>query len=359
MLTRAKLDQINERPHEEGRSNSRRLLPLMVAATATLALASFVLLSPYAALAVVLIGSLVLLLAHRKEREGGAVHFSYAALDPESASRFAEISEALKGLASSEMLWSVAERPEKPDKPGGIVPAPERGPARVGLLETPGISADVDVWGVEAEGQRVFFFPEGLLLYREGRYKAVSYGSLKVSFSNVRLGEAEGVPKGAEVVGSTWRYVREDGAPERRRSDNPEIPVVLYGLLEISGPSGLLVRLLASDRKAALSFARTFGAKGIEEGRSGEAPRERRRRKPRKEAPSPEELREAQARAILSVGAGASMQEVTLAYRGMARLYHPDKVANLPEEDREAAEVRMKQINAAYSDLKLSKSATA
>ncbi|MDP9439521.1 MAG: DnaJ domain-containing protein, partial [Actinomycetota bacterium] len=61
----------------------------------------------------------------------------------------------------------------------------------------------------------------------------------------------------------------------------------------------------------------------------------------------------------LGVGPSASMKEVTAAYRRMARLYHPDKVGNLPPEEREAAEVRMKEINAAYSDLKLSRSATA
>ena len=37
----------------------------------------------------------------------------------------------------------------------------------------------------------------------------------------------------------------------------------------------------------------------------------------------------------------------------MARTYHPDKVADEAQEVREFAEAKMKEINAAYSELKL------
>jgi DnaJ like chaperone protein len=54
----------------------------------------------------------------------------------------------------------------------------------------------------------------------------------------------------------------------------------------------------------------------------------------------------------LGVRVDASMSEVSAAYKQMARAHHPDKVANLPEEDREVSERRMKEINAAYAELK-------
>lgn len=40
------------------------------------------------------------------------------------------------------------------------------------------------------------------------------------------------------------------------------------------------------------------------------------------------------------------------AYRQMAKMYHPDRVANLAPEFIELAEERMKEINAAYEVLK-------
>jgi hypothetical protein len=54
---------------------------------------------------------------------------------------------------------------------------------------------------------------------------------------------------------------------------------------------------------------------------------------------------------VLKVSPGATREEVTFAYRQMAKLYHPDKVAALAPEFQEMAEVRMKEINAAYQTL--------
>jgi DnaJ-domain-containing protein 1 len=57
---------------------------------------------------------------------------------------------------------------------------------------------------------------------------------------------------------------------------------------------------------------------------------------------------------VLGLGAGASPAEIVAAYRRLARTYHPDKVAGEPQEVREFFERRMKEINAAYSELKRS-----
>jgi CspA family cold shock protein len=55
---------------------------------------------------------------------------------------------------------------------------------------------------------------------------------------------------------------------------------------------------------------------------------------------------------ILGVRLGAPLAEVTSAYRRLAILYHPDKVAGLAPEYQEIAERKMKEINAAYEELK-------
>lgn len=55
---------------------------------------------------------------------------------------------------------------------------------------------------------------------------------------------------------------------------------------------------------------------------------------------------------VLEVRPGASREEISAAYRRLVREYHPDKVANLAPEFRELAEQRMKEINAAYEQLK-------
>ena len=54
---------------------------------------------------------------------------------------------------------------------------------------------------------------------------------------------------------------------------------------------------------------------------------------------------------ILNVPDSASREEIVFAYKQMAKLYHPDKVASLAPEFRELAEKRMKEINLAYEVL--------
>ncbi len=54
---------------------------------------------------------------------------------------------------------------------------------------------------------------------------------------------------------------------------------------------------------------------------------------------------------ILGVSLNASKDKIIAAYRKMAQMYHPDKVSGLGPEFKEVAELRMKEINAAYAEL--------
>ena len=55
---------------------------------------------------------------------------------------------------------------------------------------------------------------------------------------------------------------------------------------------------------------------------------------------------------ILGVSVTSSVEQIVSAYRNMAKMYHPDRLANLAPEFIELAEERMKEINAAYEMLK-------
>src|SRR5215208_1409203 len=262
MLTNRTLARINNRPRKVNR------LPLLAVAGGTLVLAVlaallyvFEFLPSYAILAVLGGGVLLVLLLYRTQRAKTTISLSYKGnLDKETSARFSEVREALEGLASSGRIWRLPDSARLP-KADEVAPSPERKPARVGLLPTPGIRADVPVWGIEAGDESLFFFPEGALIYVDDRYDPLPYNSLKVAFSSGRFFEEEDLPDDATVVERTWRFSRPDGSPDPRyKTDNVEIPVVLYGLLEISSPSLPKVLLEVSDRLAAAHFARAFGA---------------------------------------------------------------------------------------------------
>ena len=370
MLTNRTLARINNRPRKVG------LLPLLVAFGGSLVLAAllyvFEILPSFAILAVLGGGALLVLLLYRTQKAKTTISLSYKDnLSDEAASGFSSMREALEGLASSGRIWCLAGSVRLP-KTGEVAPSPEREPARVELLATPGIKADVPVWGIEAGDESIFFFPEGALVYTDDRYDPLPYNSLKVSFSSGRFFEEEDLPEDATVVDHTWRFSRADGSPDPRyKRDNVEIPIVLYGLLEIIAPSLPKVRLEVSDRLAAARFARTFGAEvsmeepnekkaghseertGADSGRASSRSSSNGGEGAHRSAETLErETRLATARRALGVAKGAGAQEISAAYRKLAQTHHPDKVANLEPEVREHSEQRMKEINAAYAEFK-------
>lgn len=132
------------------------------------------------------------------------------------------------------------------------------------------------------------------------------------------------------------------------RYPHPRYTVVLYGLLSVTGMDPGM-RLLVSN-KAAVRFARTFGSGQSEErpqGRGGTAREERARRWAESKAERLGSLLK-----VLGVGSGASQKDIDTAYKKKAKMYHPDRVASLAPEVRKIAELRMKEINAAYTELR-------
>src|SRR5918995_7354236 len=70
------------------------------------------------------------------------------------------------------------------------------------------------------------------------------------------------------------------------------------------------------------------------------------------EEPQPVELGLSRAHQVLGVPLGASRQEVSQAYKKLAFMHHPDRAAGMGAEAREYSEERMKEINAAYSEIR-------
>ena len=67
--------------------------------------------------------------------------------------------------------------------------------------------------------------------------------------------EEEFVPSDAEQVGATWKRANKDGSRDRRFNDNYQIPVLRYGALAFSSPTGLAEVFQISSYAKAADFA--------------------------------------------------------------------------------------------------------
>ncbi len=352
MLDKRTLARINDRPQV-------RRLATYTALGMAVAVAVVALLVSYALAAVVLlVGVTVVFLLHKRNAEVQTVKLTYN-LNGEMAEKFATVREACGVLASADRVWHVEGETKDTGAPsyGAALTFDEgtkRSPVEVGPAEMPGISTNVEVWGIKIGAVSLFFLPEAVLLYRENRYRAVSYDALGVVYRPARGVESGEAPEDAEVVGETWQHTKADGRPDIRYPDNLRYAVVLYGLLSVTGTQPGM-RLLVSNKAAAVRLARAFGAgrgeerprKGVDAGSTGSAREERARRNAEAKVERVGSLLK-----VLGAEPGASQREIDAAYKKKAKMYHPDKVASLAPEVREMAELRMKEINAAYAELK-------
>lgn len=231
------------------------------------------------------------------------------------------------------------------------------------------IDTNAEVMGMDLRatlGVQVLFMPDVLLLYRRKRYEAVPYEALSVGGGAVLCAERS-PHEAAEVVGHTWVRTNLDGGPDRRHADNARVSVARYHVVSIeSGGAGFRLPLLLPDEDYAAAVRRFFreafahslrdgpprntggGSTGGSREGDGWGDRGRQSAPPRAQ----QRPAAASARTVLGVGPDASEEEILAAYRKMARMYHPDRVEGLGPEFEELAERRMKEINAAYCELK-------
>lgn len=215
-------------------------------------------------------------------------------------------------------------------------------------------------------GMQVLFMPDVLLLYKRKRYEVVSYEDLKVEGGAVLCADLS-PPQWAEKVGHTWVHTNLDGGPDQRYEDNVRVSVVRYHTVSIeSRGAGFRLPLLVPDENYAAAVRRLFREtfahslrdgppKNKGGGSTGTSSEGEYRGDQNSQSTPPHAQNRSKttsAREILGVGPVASEEEIVVAYRKMARLYHPDRVEGLGPEFKELAERRMKEINAAYKELR-------
>ena len=301
---------------------------------------------------------------------GRTSEVSYAALDRKFAGF---LGDHFKNLSDAGVRYSGDSRPnDDPKRLGGF--SPLRTIRRLNIRrESPRfINTNVEVWGARplGLGPRIFFFPDAVMLFGGKRYEAVPYGSLSVGGGTVLCAEVS-PHEWAEVLGHTWVHTNLDGGPDRRHSSNRRIPIVLYHLVTLESseavfrlpllvPHEEMAGVFREALRGAIDYAgsrpgaggRGSGASSSDgtTGESGGAGREDSEgRRPPPDAPRKRDAGEA--REVLGVGPDPTREEISAAYRKMARMYHPDRVEGLGPEFRELAERRMKEINAAYREL--------
>ncbi|MBV9504798.1 MAG: DUF4236 domain-containing protein [Acidobacteriia bacterium] len=290
-------------------------------------------------------GVLVLgIVVHKKNSETRMSRLFYELSEAE-AQKYSIVQQALAHLAEAHQIWRVqADSPTWDWKRNaGASSLVRRVSSKVGPSNPPRVQTNVETVAIDLGRMRLYFMPDLILYWDHGTFGAISYDDFRVEQGSTRFIEEGHVPNDAAIVGKTWRYVRRDGGPDRRFNNNRQLPIAQYGTLALRSSLGLNIHLQVSSLDMSAAFTNCLGnhrAPIIE------------RRQAKAEINEKASGPEAHARRALGVSSGASPDEVAAAYRRLAQMYHPDKVAGLAPEFQIIAETRMKELNAAYEVLR-------
>ena len=296
---------------------------------------------------VTLCGILINKSIRKRDKLGKTTQLFYE-LDAPVRARHNKMLQAFEALAQSSLIWSQQTQQATYDwkRNAGASTLISRRRIAVGMFQPPGIETNVPVCGFNFGGWQLFFMPDNVFVLNGGRYYAYPYGGIQKRLSDTRFVEDGYLPPDATVVDYTWLRVNRDGSPDRRFSYNRQIPVVRYGVIELSSASGLNVHLQVSSLQHALEFANLWNEAFSSPGDS------KRKATADKAVNKDEYVNGKSAYEILSVSPSSSADEINAAYREKAKQYHPDRVEGLGPELKSLAVEKMKEINAAYAVLK-------
>ncbi len=282
---------------------------------------------------------------HRRHTRQTATHLFYELSEAESAN-MALLHQAVVHLSQSHRIWRIIQQvaTDRRKYHAGASSLIKRTPVRAGTLQLPKVTTNVSVAGIDVGLIKIFLLPDMILYWQSGTFASIPYSTFSVRQGMTRFIEDESVPSDALVVGQTWRYVNKNGGPDRRFKDNRQLPVAQYGVLELASSGGLNIHLNTSSVEKAMAFASCIAE------RLGRT-RTDRTANPPPPAPSNSGPR-TNALKVLGLSGSPSAEELSVAYRHLAQMYHPDKVAGLAPEFQQLAEQRMREINAAYALLR-------
>lgn len=158
------------------------------------------------------------------------------------------IDRLVQALQRAHAIWSVQVEEYHGDwkRNAGAGTSVQRRGVTVGWSSPPRIVTNVRVGTLVVGRTRLHLLPDRILAYADGEVCSIPYGALTLKPGRVSFIETESIPRDAIVLGSTWRFVRKDGGPDRRFNNNYQVPIVQYDVLDVSAPVGLQLRLQLS-----------------------------------------------------------------------------------------------------------------
>ncbi|EOW6952979.1 hypothetical protein [Pseudomonas aeruginosa] len=244
-----------------------RLWPFVAALTVGAFVLSAKQLPPWALLTLLIIGGLLIAVTYYWDLLRKTTVMLYD-IESEFAGVVEQLHTAFDGVRSCRATWHLQAQGKVLDRKyhAGASHLVTRSSIALGLQNPPFVKTNVATPSIPVGRQTLYFFPDKVLVFEANGVGAVSYENLQIDIATTNFIEDGAVPKDAEIVSRTWKFVNKKGGPDRRFKNNRELPVVRYEEVQFSSDTGLLERIQISCVGRTSSFAQAIGSIGRAKG---------------------------------------------------------------------------------------------
>lgn len=178
----------------------------------------------------------------------GLVDLEYV-IDSDQQEKVDQHMEPILKVADSEKVWRIMQSSKVINRKysGGASNTVKRSVCTASKTASFPFKTNIPAASFKSGKETLVFLPDKLFIIQKSKVGALNYSDIQTSVTTTRFIESDKVPKDASVVGTTWKYVNKSGGPDKRFKDNRELPICLYGEIELKSTSGLNTVLMFSN----------------------------------------------------------------------------------------------------------------
>ena len=181
--------------------------------------------------------------------------------DDYSSKKYICLKNALETLSSSKRMWQIktSTKVYNTKYNAGADHNVSRYPTKIEKKLPFYIKHNIEIYSLNLKGEKMIFAPDRILFFKglTGVYGR-DFRDMYIKIDDTRFIENAIVPKDAEIVDYTWKYVNKTGGPDKRFSDNKKLPICRYGELVFKTEDGINIYLGFSNVKILPTLEQKF-----------------------------------------------------------------------------------------------------
>lgn len=182
--------------------------------------------------------------------------------DNEYQHKYNDLLDAYKSLIASQVIWDITasihqDTVRTRSAASNLV---TRKPVKFKFDNIDIIRSSYSAFHFENKnGGDLYIYPGFIIITNDKKeFGLIDIKDLKLSFQRSQFLEEDKIPSDTKTIGKTWAKVNKNGTRDKRFSGNYEIPIVLYGNIDLKSNTGLNESYSFSNFEKTEQFYRAF-----------------------------------------------------------------------------------------------------